>query len=267
MGVPFLEYRHMEIPRPSVSADFCRNHCAPVKSSFTEIMVLRHCCFMQRLQKSAIILIVVIIILVHIVGYFAFVKKLVSSANTLLSNQAVDNEIISKPVMLPLQKSIGPDKEIEFISSPPQEAIQNIRFSIKYPPGWKVEDKLRIKTCCLLNVFNSVNPRQGDFLKPGTMKAQWHYHIDKSISSKQQYIEEVLIKVGGRSDMGTPVSRSSVINVQNENGLDILKFNGGVGDVGYVIPKKKDFSEIIYIIVWNPDLTFEKVLSTFQFTN
>ena len=141
----------------------------------------------------------------------------------------------------------------------------DIGFSFKYPSTWKVDDGLKINTCCL-NVFNSMNPYQGDFLKQGVMKAQFQYHVDASIVSKQQYIDS-LIKGTGESEMGTPISKSSIVSVQNENGLDITKFNGGVGNVGYVIPRKQNFSEVIYVIVWNPDSTFEKVLSTLNLTN
>jgi hypothetical protein len=139
-----------------------------------------------------------------------------------------------------------------------------IGFSFKYPQAWKVEDGLKTNTCCL-NVFNSTNPYQGDFLKQNVMKAQFQYHVDVSISNKQQYIDS-LIKGSSESEMETPISRSSVVSVQNENGLDIIKFTGGVGSVGYVIPRKQNFSEVIYVIVWNPDSTFGKVLSTLKLT-
>lgn len=101
-------------------------------------------------------------------------------------------------------------------------------------------------------------------MKQNVMKAQFQYHVDASVSSKQQYIDS-LVKGSTESEMGSPISKSSIVSAQNENGLDIFKFSGGVGSIGYIIPRKVNFSEVIYVIVWNPDSTLEKILSTFKF--
>ncbi|TSC75263.1 MAG: hypothetical protein G01um101433_915 [Parcubacteria group bacterium Gr01-1014_33] len=211
---------------------------------------------MNQKGFTNIILVVVVVTLLGVVGYFAFVKK--------------SEPIVQQPTPTPSQTNTP----VSSTPTPtPKDETSNwqshsnteIGFSFKYPQTWKVEDGMKINTCCL-NVFNSTNPYQGDFLKQNVMKAQFQYEVDASVSNKQQYIDG-LIKSSSESEMETPISRSSVISVQNKNGLDIVKFTGGVGSVGYVIPRKQNFFEVLYVIVWNPDSTFEKVLSTLKFTN
>lgn len=202
-----------------------------------------------------IILVIIVVILVGAVGYFAFVKK--------------SEPVVQQPTPTPTQTNtpVSPTP-----TPTPKDETSNwqshsnmeIGFSFKYPQAWKVEDGLKINTCCL-NVFNSLNPYQGDFLKQNVMKAQFQYHVDGSVSNKQQYLDS-LVKGSTESEMGSPISKSSIVSVQNENGLDIFKFSGGVGSIGYIIPRKANFSEVIYVIVWNPDSTLEKVLSTLKLT-
>ena len=50
--------------------------------------------------------------------------------------------------------------------------------------------------------------------------------------------------------------------------MEIIKFTQSyayAGQIGYIIPGKSDFSEMIYVVVWNLDPLFENVLSTFRF--
>jgi len=143
-----------------------------------------------------------------------------------------------------------------------------IGFSFKYPKTGKIEGGLGTDICCL-NLFNSVNSYQGEFLGKDVMKAQFQYHVDASISNKQQYLESLIKNSILELKKGSPISpieRSSIVGMQNENGIDILKFSGGVGNIGYIIPRNPDFSEVIYVIVWNPDSILEKVLATLKLT-
>ena len=128
-------------------------------------------------------------------------------------------------------------------------------FEVKYPKEWYVEGN---------NIFNSKDPYERDWLKEGVMKAQFQHHSDESISSIQAYIEKLIEWEVGYYP-GGPIEKDSIIYLQIGSGLNIVKFSGGAGNLGYVIPIKKDFSEVIYVIVWNPDPLFERVLSTFIF--
>lgn len=137
-------------------------------------------------------------------------------------------------------------------------------LGFKYPQTWKVEDGFGMDRCCL-DLFSSVDPYEGDFLKQDVMKAQFQYHVNALVSSRQQYIDDSLVKSSNDDPMQTSVDRSSVVSL-SKKGLDILKFSGGPSGTGYVIPIKENFSEVLYVIVWNPDESvFEKVLSTFYF--
>ena len=210
---------------------------------------------MNQKGFANIIIIIVIVVLVGAVGYFAFVKK--------------SEPIVQQPTPTPTQTNTPTKTPVSPTPKDETAIWQNhsnadIGFSFKYPQTWKVEDTLKVNTCCL-NLFNSMSPYQGDFLKQNVMKAQFQYHVDASISSKQQYID-ALVKGSGESEMESPINRSSIVSVQNENGLDVLKFSGGVGSIGYIIPRKINFSEVLYVIVWNPDSTIEKVLSTLKLT-
>ena len=128
-------------------------------------------------------------------------------------------------------------------------------FETKYPKEWYVEGN---------NIFNSKDPYERDWLKEGIMKAQFQHHSDESISSIQTYIEKLIEREAGYYP-GGPIEKDSITYLQIRSGLNIVKFSGGAGNLGYVIPIKEDFSEVIYIVAWNPDPLFEKVLSTFIF--
>lgn len=210
---------------------------------------------MNQKRFVNIFLIIAIIAIVAVGGYFIFLKN--------------PEPITPQPTPAPTQTKTP-------ASPTPTPTLKNeasgwrshsnteIGFSLQYPQTWKIEDGLKIDTCCL-NVFNSSNPYQGDFLKQNVMKAQFQYQVNASVSNKQQYIDR-LIKNNSESEMESPISQSSIVGVQNENGLDIVKFNGGVGNIGYIIPRKANFSEVLYVIVWNPDSTLEKVVSTLKLT-
>lgn len=139
---------------------------------------------------------------------------------------------------------------------------EKVGFSFKYPQSWKIEDSLKAEAGNV-NIFNSQDPYDGSRLRPEVMKAQILRTFNASISSKKQYIDN-LVKNNDESDPHLNISRSSIVSVSNEAGLDIFKFTGGVGSFDYVIPLKSDFSEVLYIIVWNPDPKIEKVIGSLK---
>ncbi len=59
--------------------------------------------------------------------------------------------------------------------------------------------------------------------------------------------------------------RKSFTDIKTTFGVDLIKFLGGVGNEGYIVPLKNNWSEVMHIIIWNPDKEFEKVLSTLRF--
>jgi hypothetical protein len=145
---------------------------------------------------------------------------------------------------------------------------KKIGFSFKYPESWKVDDILSSTSCCL-NLFNSINPYPGSYrLDEDVMKVQFQHHTNSNITDRQQYINYLLNSFdGGISEYGaeSQINRDSIVNMNNKNNVEILKFYGGIGNDDYIIPIKKDYSEVLFIIVWNPDPIFEKVIESFSF--
>jgi len=142
-------------------------------------------------------------------------------------------------------------------------------FKIRYPEDWLIEDHLTATSCCL-NIFNSVDPYpEGFFLGPNVMKVQFQYHVDESISSKQDYIDNVIKESEGPPNLEFPkgtINRDWISSFVNENGVDILEFSEGKpADSYYVIAINNDFSETLHVLVWNPDIKFNQILSTFRF--
>lgn len=223
---------------------------------------------MKNSQKGSanIILIALIVILAGVFGYVTLVKKSVSVDQQQSSTTEIKQDTTSTTV------NTSTSAQIDEIAAWQAHTNNEIGFSLKYPQGWKVEDYLvppsyKTSGACCLNVFNSATPYQGDKLKQNVMKAQFQYHVDISVSNKQQFIDSLIKRLSKPDEMGAfiTIDSSSFTKVQNKNDLDILGFPSAVGSINYVIPTKQDFSEVLYIIVWNPDSTFEKVLSTFKF--
>ena len=140
-------------------------------------------------------------------------------------------------------------------------------FEFKYPVDWKIDDNLKLNRCCL-DVFNSPEPYQGDSLKQNVMKAQFQYQTLSTVSSMEQFINRAIAD-NNQSEMSPKITRGSITNFKNQNGIDIIKFDYGQASLKYTysIPMKPDFSQMINILVWNPDPVFDQILSTFKFTD
>lgn len=140
-------------------------------------------------------------------------------------------------------------------------------FEFRYPMNWKIEGNFNEDSCCL-NIFNNPDPYEGEHLKRNVMKAQFQRHVNKSIVSKNAYIEFLIKENIKDVDEGSPtdfIDANSLASVKSTSGIEIVSFQGGVGDFGYIIPLTRNFSEVLYIIVWNNDDNLEKVLSVFKF--
>ena len=135
-------------------------------------------------------------------------------------------------------------------------------FSFKYPPNWKIEDNLKLNTCCL-NIFNSQNPYENDNLKTSVMKSQFYYVRNLPTTTKNQYINNLL---NNQSEASPGPQDAKYVSVANDNDLEVLKFNAFVSNYYYVISRNSNFTEVIEIASWNTDPLFDKVLSTFKFT-
>jgi hypothetical protein len=69
------------------------------------------------------------------------------------------------------------------------------------------------------------------------------------------------------SKLGEPTSlmdRVTLKPIVNDSKLDIFRITGGAGQYTYVIPIQSNFSSVVVITVWNPDVVaIEKVIKTF----
>ncbi len=144
-----------------------------------------------------------------------------------------------------------------------------VGFSFRHPSGWKLDDNLSVKSCCL-DLYNvAVVTHSGPGLASGIMDAQFIYQAYPSTTSETDYLK-LLIKGNADTEMGTPVDfasiQSSIVNLRNQYGLAMIYFKGRDGEDWYVLPKKPDYSEVLLITVHDPDPEFEGVLSTFRFT-
>lgn len=219
---------------------------------------------MKNTQKgfTNIILIVAVVVLAGALGYVALVKK---SAPDEKQSAVTENTQNNPPVT---NVATGTSTRIAETIGWQTHANREIGFSFKYPQKWTATDSLNINTCCL-DLFNLENFNQNDDPRiSGAMKAQFVYSVRTPQLNKQEFINKLVLDSKKDGEIPMPaIKESSIASLPNENGLDVIKFEGGCcGAVNYIIPIKNDFSEMISVSVWRQDPLFEKVLSTFKFT-
>ena len=189
-----------------------------------------------------------------------------------ISRPVVPTQPTTPPSVVPLDIDLSP----EAVALWENYSNTEIGISFKYPKTWRITDAVKVRVDSYSYDFSLFNTTEDPYayggrpLKEGVMKAQANFNIDKSIHNKGEYLD-TLLKVNDQTEMGSlidPMILSSLTLLSNEHGLEIFKFKSkAFGNTLYIIPKKPDFSEVISLIVWGPENTLDKVLSTFKFLN
>lgn len=130
------------------------------------------------------------------------------------------------------------------------------QISFEYPSSWKLEEASET-----INLFNSLEPYTvTEHLKDDVMKAQFLFGSGAPKKSAKDFLKSYL-----------PNPNLDYSALKPEFTQDRIKFYRFPGkeenEISYLIPKQEDYSEFIFISVWNHQNSFEEVLQSVALKN
>lgn len=150
---------------------------------------------------------------------------------------------------------------------------KRIELSFKYPQGWSVEQCYSEENWCLylyssLNPYGE-NPRLGNHLKPGVMKAI--FETGDGLGDGLGYSEQGVVNYLIQNYKSSDILSVDTVTVFSAGELSGVKYEKVDNSLMYIIPQGSPgqyfYSTAFYASVFFKDPAFEKVLATFKFTS